>query len=56
MRRALWALYLHALLIPQHTIVLLMSIYVVAVVIGWCLLGIVIAMWVLPPPVLRSIP
>jgi hypothetical protein len=56
MRRALLALYLHALLISQKTIVLAMSIYVVVIVIGWAVFGVAIAMWLLPPPVMRSLP
>jgi len=56
MRRALWALYLHALLISEKTIILAMGVYMVAVVLGWCLIGIAIGMWLLPAPVLRSIP
>lgn len=54
MRSALLGLYLHALLIPEKTIVQMMGVYVFAVVVGWALVGVACALWLLPAPVLRG--
>lgn len=54
MRAALRSL--HLLLISQRAVIALMEIFVFSTIVGWAIFGVVIAMWLLPTPVLRSIP
>lgn len=54
MRAALKALHLR--LISQRAVIALMELCVFSAIIGWAVFGVVIAMWLLPTPVLRSIP
>lgn len=51
MRRILWAIGLHALLISQRTILALIGAYVVAATFAWCGIGILLAYHLLPPAI-----
>lgn len=47
---------LNLLSISHRAAIALMELFVFAAIIGWAVFGVVIAMWLLPTPVLRSLP
>jgi hypothetical protein len=56
MRPAFVGIYLNLLLLSQRAVVALMKLCVFLIIVGWAAMGVVISMWLLPPPILRSIP
>jgi hypothetical protein len=56
MRPAVVGAYLNFLLLSQRAIIALMKLCVFLIIVGWAAMGVALSMWLLPPPILRSIP